>query len=100
MKVRFRQTGGLGGLVFGCDLDTATMSQSETETLLLLIQQAKLHEIGVRSDKRGRDLLSFEIRLEEKGRKVKASFDTMTTPPHAESLLRFLTERARAIPLE
>jgi hypothetical protein len=100
MKVRFRQSGGFGGLVLGCDLDTDTMSHSETNELLRLVRQANIQAIGERRDPRGRDLLVYEIVLEEKGRRVKAVFDSMTTSPQVEPLVQFLAHRSYAVPLE
>jgi hypothetical protein len=100
MKVRFRQTGGFGGLVLGCDLDIATMPRDEAKQLLRLVQQANVQQVGDRKHPRGRDLLVYEIVLEEKGKRIKASFDSMTTPPSVEPLLRFLAQRVHAVPLE
>jgi hypothetical protein len=100
MKVRFRQTGGFGGLVLGCDLDTATMPRDEANELLRLVQQANIQEVAQRRNPRGRDLLVYELVLEENGRRIKASFDSMTTPPQVEPLVQFLAQRAHAVPLE
>lgn len=100
MKVRFRQTGGFGGLVLGCDLDTATIARDEAGELLRLIEQANVRSVGERSHPRGRDLLVYEIVLEENSKRIRASFDNMTTPPQVEPLVRFLAQRAHAVPLE
>ena len=100
MKVRFRQTGGFGSLVLGCDLDTAVMPQEDADQLLRLIRQANIQEAGERRHPHGRDLLVYEIVLEERGRRIKSSFDSMSASPEAESLVQFLAQRARAVPLE
>lgn len=100
MKVRFRQTGGFGGLVLGCDLDTDVMPRDEAEQLLLLIRKANIQEAGDRRHPHGRDLLVYEVVLEERGRRIKSSFDSMSASPEAESLVQFLAQRARAVPLE
>ena len=100
MKVRFRQTGGFGGLILGCDLDTTTMARDEANQLLRLIEQANIQAVVQQRHPRGRDLLVYEIVLEEKGTHIKASFDSMTTPQQVEPLLRFLAQRAYAVPLE
>jgi hypothetical protein len=99
MKVRFRQTGGFGGLVLGCDLDTTALSQSDGSLLTRLVEKAKLREIGVRKDERGRDLTNYEIVVEDAGDTVRATVDDMTVSPQIEPLLEFLRARARAIPL-
>jgi hypothetical protein len=100
MNVRFRQTGGFGGLVLGCDLDTAVMPRDEANQLLRLVRQANIQEAGERSHPRGRDLHVYEIVLEDKGKRITASFDSMSTPPQVESLVQFLAQRAHAVPLE
>jgi hypothetical protein len=100
MKVRFRQTGGFGGLVLGCDLDTTAMVRDEANELLRLVQQANVQQVGERRHPRGRDLLVYEIVVEERGRRMKVSFDSMSTPQQAESLVQFLAQRAHAVPLE
>lgn len=100
MKVRFRQTGGFGGLVLGCDLDTATMSPSETNELLRLVQQANIQAIGEQRHPQGRDLLVYEIVLEEKGKRIKVLLDSMTTSTQIEPLLQFLAQRSHTVPLE
>lgn len=100
MKVRFRQTGGFGGLVRGCDLDTDAMPRTEANQLVRLVRQANIQEAGERRHPRGRDLLVYEIVLEEGGRRLKVSFDSMSTPPEVEPLVQFLAQRAHAVPLE
>lgn len=100
MKVRFRQTGGFGGLVLGCDFDTTAMTRDEADELLRLVEQANMQAVGERKHPQGRDLLTYEIALEESGKRLKVSFDSMTTPPQIEPLLQFLSQRARAVPLE
>ncbi|NGZ02207.1 MAG: hypothetical protein CV090_04045 [Nitrospira sp. WS238] len=100
MKVRFRQTGGFGGLILGCDLDTAVMARDEADQLLQLIEKANIQGVSQRRHPRGRDLLVYEVALEENGKHIRASFDSMTTPSQVEPLLRFLAQRARAVPLE
>ncbi len=100
MKVRFRQTGGFGGLVFGCDLDTTVLSQTDRLRLISLVEQAGLEEIGVRKDERGRDLTTYEVVVEEAGKTLRALVDDMSTVPRLDPLLEFLRSRARAVPLD
>jgi hypothetical protein len=100
MKIRFRQTGGFGGLILGCGLDTGTLAQADAITLSRLVKDAKLAEVGVRKTEWGRDLTNYEITIEEKGATLKASFDDMSIPTNVEPLLDFLRERARPMPLQ
>ncbi len=100
MKVRFRQTGGIGGLVLGCDVDTDMLSQDDRQRLARLVEQARLPRIGINKESRGRDLTVYEVVVEDAGKTLRAIVDDMTAPPHLEPLLEFLRSRARAVPLE
>jgi hypothetical protein len=99
MKIRFRQTGGFGGLVFGCDLNTSTLPPAEAQELTRLIKQADLEKIQTRRSEKGRDLQSYEIAVENEIT-AKASFDDMSVPANLRPLLDFLRQRARAVPLD
>jgi Emfourin len=99
MKVRFRQTGGFGGLVLGCDLDTSTLPPAEAQELTRLIKQANLEKIHSRPSQKARDLLNYEIAVESE-MTARASFDDMSVPANVEPLLGFLRQRARAVPLD
>jgi hypothetical protein len=100
MKVRFRQTGGFGGLVLGCDLDTSTLPPAEAQELTRLIKQGNLEKIQTRRSEKARDLQNYEIAVEGDGITAKASFDDMSVDANVEPLLDFLRQRARAIPLD
>jgi len=100
MKVRFRQTGGFGGLVLGCDLDTSSLPPSEAQELARLIEQARLEKIDARPSEKARDLQNYEIAMESDEVTAKASFDDMSVDANVEPLLEFLRQRARAVPLD
>ena len=100
MKVYYRQTGGFAGLVLGCELDTEKLSAGEAEELARLVQQAALDKVGVKKSPRGRDLTTYEITVEDRGRAAKAAFDDMTIPAGVQPLLNFLRSRATAKPLD
>jgi hypothetical protein len=99
MKVRFRQTGGFGGLVLGSDLDTSTLPPAEAQELTRLVKQANLEKIHARPSGKARDLQNYEIAVESDETTAKASFDDMSVDANVEPLLEFLRRRARAIPL-
>ena len=100
MKVRFRQTGGFGGLVLGCDLDTSTLPPAEAQELTRLVKQANLKNIQTGGSQKARDLQNYEITVEGDSMTARATFDDMSVDPDVEPLLEFLRERARAMPLE
>jgi hypothetical protein len=99
MKVRFRQTGGFGGLVLGCDLDTSTLPPAEARELARLIKQANLEKTQTRRSDKARDLQQYEIAVDNEIT-AQASFDDMSVDANVEPLLDFLRERARAVPLD
>jgi hypothetical protein len=100
MKVRYRQTGGFGGLVLGCELDTEKLPRREAQELERLVKQAALDKVGVKKSSRGRDLANYEISVEDNRRIAKAAFDDMTVPGNIQPLLDFLRSRATARPLD
>ncbi|MGH7931501.1 MAG: protealysin inhibitor emfourin [Candidatus Binatia bacterium] len=100
MKVRYRQSGGFGGLVLGSDLDTQTLPPGEADELERLVKQADLDQAGVKKSARGRDLTNYEIIIEHAGRTTKASLDDMTVPANVQPLLDFLNRRVSAKPLD
>jgi len=99
MKIRFRQTGGFGGLVLGCDLETSALPPAEAQELTRLIEKANLEKIQTRRSEKGRDLQIYEIAVENEIT-AKASFDDMSMPANITPLLDFLRQRARAVPLD
>jgi hypothetical protein len=100
MKIRFRQTGGFGGLVLGCDLDTSALPPTEAQELARLVKQANLEKIQTRRSEKARDLQNYEIAVEGDGMTAKATFDDMSVDADVERLLDFLRDRARAMPLD
>ena len=99
MKIRFRQTGGFGGLVLGIDLDTSTLPPAEAQELTRLVKQANLEKIQAKRSEKARDLQNYEIAVEGDGLTAKATFDDMSVDANVEPLLEFLRRRARAVPL-
>lgn len=99
MKLRFRQTGGFGGLVLGCDLDTSTLPPAEAQELERLIKQADLKKAQTKRSDKARDLQQYEIAVENEVT-AKASFDDMSVEASVKPLLDFLRQRARAVPLD
>ena len=100
MKLRFRQTGGFGGLLLGCDLDTSTLPPAEAQELTRLVKQANLEKIQTRRSDKARDLQNYEIAVEGDGMTGKAILDDMSVDANVEPLLEFLRRRARATPLD
>jgi len=99
MKLSFRQSGGFGGLILGWEADTARLPPAEAEELVRLVRRAALDTVGVRANAQGRDLLNYEIIVEDDDRATKASFDDMTIPANVRPLMAFLNRRASPMTL-
>jgi hypothetical protein len=100
MKVSFRQSGGFGGLILGCELDTEKLPPAEAEEILRLMRESALDNIGTKSSVKGADLMTYEIMVADKGRTTKAAFDDMTMPANVRALVDFLSRRASAVALD
>jgi len=100
MKLKFLKTGGFAGINFGCDLDTEKLSRPEADELLGLVKQAALVKTGSKQSSDARDLMNYEIVVEDEGKKTRVVFDDMTVPARVQALLDFLSRRSKAIPLD
>jgi hypothetical protein len=98
MKVRFRQSGGFGGLVRGAELDTATLAGPEAAELERLVAAARLPSTKRSAAARGADRQQYEIVVErEDARKVEARFGDDALSDELAALVAFLRARARPI---
>jgi hypothetical protein len=100
MKVRFRYTGGFGGLSFGCDLDSKTLPKTEANKLDRLVKKANLSDVTLRGSDKARDLLNYTIEIETKDEMITATFDDMSIPKNVKPLIKFLRGNARTVPLD
>ena len=94
MKVRFLQTGGFAGLLRGCTLDTAEMGSTEGRSLRALVEQLSFKEIDERSDRSARDVVAYEITVEDGKRTSSLRFEGLSVPEPVKPLLAFLQERS------
>jgi hypothetical protein len=105
IKVSFRQSGGVGGLILGADLDTASLPPREAAQLRSLVQATNVASTpaddteGRMSPPDARDLTQYEIEVTTKKGTRRLAFDDMSVPAKVEPLLQFLRSRARARPL-
>jgi hypothetical protein len=93
--VTFREWGGFGGLVRGCELDPAAMEPGEGKLLGELVKKCSFSPPDEGAPDEARDTVSYEITVEEKGGRRRLSFDDLSVPPSAEPLLTYLRERSR-----
>jgi len=85
------------GTIKGCDLDTATLAPDAAQELRRLVDGSGLSASGELLSAAGRDLLQYEITIEDGPRKVAVVFDTATVPAAAKSLVGYLKKCARPL---
>ncbi len=100
MKLKFFKSGGFAGLNFGCDLDTEKLSRAEADELIQLVKRAALAKSSSRRRSAARDLMNYEILIEDGGKKTRAVFVDMSVPETVQELLDFLNRRSKAMPLD
>lgn len=100
MKLKFLKSGGFGGLIFGCDFDTENLSRAEADELVELVKGAALEKAVSNRSAKGRDLMNYEIIVENEGKQIRAVFDDMTVPENVQELLQFLSRKSKAMPLD
>lgn len=100
MRVRFVQSGGLLGIVKGCELDTAKLAPDVAQVLQQHVEESGLTSSAEVLSDSGRDLQQYEITIEDGKRKVSVVFDNTTVPPAAKPLVGYLKKCARPQPLD
>ena len=100
VKIRYREAGGITGLSRGCDIDTAALPPEEARRLEGLVGGAGLKETRAQGPEGARDLLGYEIVVEDEESRTVLRFDDATVPPGADELLAYLQTRARPVRLE
>ena len=94
MKIQFRQSGGVAGLMRGCDLDTTKLSKSEAEQLKRLASAAQ----SLVSTTTGADLTCYEIEITDGSRKKTLTLDDMSMTAETAPLVELLAQRAKPLP--
>jgi hypothetical protein len=94
VKVEYRRSGGLAGLVAGCDLDTERMAPGEAEELAGLLLACE-REPPPSASPDVRDGVMHEIRVDkEDGTSCTFRLDDTSLSASAVPLLEFLERRS------
>ena len=99
MKVSFRQSGGFAGLIRGVDLDTAQMDADAAQELEALVSASGIVGHKKARTHAGRDLVQYEIKIEQDEEISKRSFDDKTIPTDVQPLLKYLRSQSHPMPL-
>lgn len=97
MKVAFRQTGGFAGTFRGCDLDDTSLPPAEARDLRRLVATSGVHAARSAGPSAARDLVQYEIVIENSGGIHSVAFDDMTIPAGIGPLLTYLQLRTKPI---
>lgn len=98
MKVTFRQSGGIGGLVKGKELDSEQMPAEEAAKLEALVRQSDITEDLVDHSPAARDIYRYDLTIDHGGQTRRLSIDDRTLPDRARPLIRFLQSHAMPLP--
>ncbi len=95
MRVRFRQTGGVAGLVKGCELDTEELAPDEADELHTLVEKSGIRASSETRHPGARDAQCYEIDVARDDARHRVLVDDLTVTPALASLIAFLVKRAR-----
>jgi hypothetical protein len=92
--VRFRQSGGFGGLVRGCEAAPADLDAAECRALE---RHAHAKRAGAMpaADSGARDLVVYEIEIETDSGATRLEFDEIRIPEDLAALIGRLQKRSR-----
>jgi hypothetical protein len=99
MKVSYREAGGVAGLSRGVEVDLESLPPAEARRLRKLVERAGLQRGSTRGPSGARDLVGYEIVIEDDDGRRVFRFDDATVPESATELLADLQGRAKPIPL-
>jgi hypothetical protein len=92
--IKFLKSGGVTGVVRGCELEVRSLPASEQQRLAEMVRDAKLKNAPSRATPGSADLGQYEIVVEDddKSQTYQLSDDSITAEQRA--LVRFLSERS------
>lgn len=100
MKVQFTQSGGFGGMVRQCALDTSTMDAEEAKTLEALVKKADISTSGEERSLKARDLEEYEISIDDGHGGVTVVRDQSTLTTEAKALVAYLKKCSKPAKLK
>jgi hypothetical protein len=95
MTVKFLRSGGFGGLLNGCDLNTEQLSAEQARELESLVKHSGFSDSQERRSASARDLRQYELTIEAGAKKFKVIFDDQTLPAEAKPLINFLLKLSK-----
>lgn len=103
LKVRFRQSGGYGGLIRGCELSAADTSPDEFQQLERLLNASGLTKTaaggGAKAPSSAADLMQYELDIETSDGKKHVVLGDDGLDEKTEPLIEFLQKRSKPMKL-
>jgi hypothetical protein len=95
VKVTYRETGGVGSVYQGCEVDTTDLTAAEAAEFEALVKASGVLKMGDVRLPQARDLRHVTLRIEDRGIDHSVTLDVPAAPDHVMPLLRFLRGRAK-----
>jgi hypothetical protein len=93
-RVRFRQSGGIAGLIRGCDVEAKTLDTADLRALEQHAQGARSRTAPARAPA-ARDVLTYQIAIETAAGTTELDFDELNVPDDLVPLLAHLSKHCR-----
>src|SRR5262245_30083035 len=101
LKVRFRQSGGYGGLIRGCELSAADTSPDEFQQLERLLNGSGLTKPaaggGAKSPSSAADLMQYDLDIETSDGKKHVVLTDEGVDEKTQHLIELLQKRSKPI---
>jgi hypothetical protein len=99
MKIKWLQSGGIAGLNMGCEIETLALPPEEAAEVEKLVKDCGVLKSRNRFFRpMGHDLCAYSISVEGSEISYSVSFDDLTVPEGAGSLMGYLMKRSRPRP--
>jgi len=99
MKIQFERSGGFAGTTVSVDIDSDSLSESDSRLVMSLVEQARFFSLPVRvaraEQSRGADQFVYRITIEKDGRRHTVETTDGDAPPTLIPLLDWLNGAAR-----
>ena len=100
MKVRLVQSGGFLGIIRACEIDSSILGPDAAQDLERMVRGSGISDSGARLSEDARDLVQYEITIEDGDRTLTVVFDDDSIPPSARAMIGYLKQHARPRPPE
>jgi hypothetical protein len=90
VRIVFRQSGGVAGLIRGCELESDELPPDQRRRLQQLVDACDLASLEGGRSPSARDAMTYQLRIEQPKGSVSVRFDESALPADCERLVDFL----------